>query len=252
MFAKVSLADAERRRVEVVEDRELAEKKAREAEQRVRDLEDYLEDDDGDFTKAQRETKRTISELNELRSHYNRAMNERDYIAELEMERERTMRVREEAFQLCTERDELQIRSNERMYSRGGFSNEKERLETKIVDVTKAYDEVVAAQAEQSSQIINLMSQVRDLRAARDEAESNQAALVKAKRSLKQRLKEIRSEFFLADSDFTTGTDCKIEAVRERSQSTELIKANLSEPKRISEAVQRVIESDQTGETELD
>ncbi|CAH7676449.1 hypothetical protein PPACK8108_LOCUS11585 [Phakopsora pachyrhizi] len=204
MFAKVSLADAERRRVEVVEDRELAEKKAREAEQRVRDLEDYLEDDDGDFTKAQRETKRTISELNELRSHYNRAMNERDYIeiqAELEMERERTMRVREEAFQLCTERDELQIRSNERMYSRGGFSNEKERLETKIVDVTKAYDEVVAAQAEQSSQIINLMSQVRDLRAARDEAESNQAALVKAKRSLKQRLKEIRSEFFLADSE---------------------------------------------------
>ncbi|CAH7687602.1 hypothetical protein PPACK8108_LOCUS22410 [Phakopsora pachyrhizi] len=78
-FAKVSLDDSERRIVEAVEDRELAEKRAREAEQRVRVLEAYLEDEGGDFTKAQGETKQTISELNELRSQYNRAMKERLY-----------------------------------------------------------------------------------------------------------------------------------------------------------------------------
>lgn len=41
------------------------------------------------------------------------------------------MRVREEARQLRTERDELQIKSDDGLYSRGGFSKEKERLEMK-------------------------------------------------------------------------------------------------------------------------
>lgn len=287
-FAKVSLADTERRRAEAAEDREAAEQRARLAEQRVRELEAYLEDEGGDFTKAQRETERTVAELNELRAQYDRAMNDRDYTVEatrqrfqqelenlakeLEMERERTMKVREELRQIRTERDELQIRSDERLYSRGGFSKEKERLETKIQDVTKAYDEAVAAQAEQSSQIVNLMSQVRDLRAARDEAEADRAALVTAKKSLEQRLEEIGTEFLSANSGRLSNdrvlqtlqqersdlkrqleekediisvslerqkkaeafaNDCQIEANRERSESTELLKANTELEKKI-------------------
>jgi len=280
-FAKVSLVDSERRRAEAAEDREAAEQRARVAEQRVRELEAYLEDEGGDFTKAQRETERTLAELNELRDLYDRAMKDRDYTVEatrqrfqhelenlakeLESERERTMKVREEVRQLRTERDELQIRNDERLYSRGGFSKEKERLETKVQDITKAYDEAVAAQAEQSSQIVTLMSQVRDLRAARDEAEADRAALVTAKKSLEQRLEEIGSEFLSANSgrlsndrvlqtlqqersdlkrqleekeDLVSGAlerqkkaeafanDCQMEANRERSESSELLKAN--------------------------
>ncbi|PLW35689.1 hypothetical protein PCANC_13838 [Puccinia coronata f. sp. avenae] len=280
-FAKVSLVDSERRRAEAAEDREAAEQRARVAEQRVRELEAYLEDEGGDFTKAQRETERTLAELNELRAQYDRAMNDRDYTVEatrqrfqhelenlakeLESERERTMKVREELRQLRTERDELQIRNDERLYSRGGFSKEKERLETKVQDITKAYDEAVAAQAEQSSQIVTLMSQVRDLRAARDEAEADRAALVTAKKSLEQRLEEIGSEFLSANSGRLSNdrvlqtlqqersdlkrqleekedlvsvalerqkkaeafaNDCQMEANRERSESSELLKAN--------------------------
>ncbi|POW10322.1 hypothetical protein PSTT_06137 [Puccinia striiformis] len=283
-FAKVSLVDSERRRAEAAEDREAAEQRARVAEQRVRELEAYLEDEGGDFTKAQRETERTLVELNELRAQYDRAMNDRDYTVEatrqrfqhelenlakeLESERERTMKVREELRQLRTERDELQIRNDERLYSRGGFSKEKERLETKVQDITKAYDEAVAAQAEQSSQIVTLMSQVRDLRAARDEAEADRAALVTAKKSLEQRLEEIGSEFLSANSGRLSNdrvlqtlqqersdlkreleekedlvsvalerqkkaeafaNDCQMEANRERSESSELLKANVGE-----------------------
>lgn len=73
-------------------------------------------------------------------------------------------------------------------------------LISRILDVTKAYDEAVVAQAEQSSQIVNLMSQVRDLRAARDEAEADRAALVTAKKSLEQRLEEIGTEYLSANS----------------------------------------------------
>ncbi|KAI9606527.1 hypothetical protein H4Q26_006061 [Puccinia striiformis f. sp. tritici PST-130] len=273
-FAKVSLVDSERRRAEAAEDREAAEQRARVAEQRVRELEAYLEDEGGDFTKAQRETERTLVELNELRAQYDRAMNDRDYTVEatrqrfqhelenlakeLESERERTMKVREELRQLRTERDELQIRNDERLYSRGGFSKEKERLETKVQDITKAYDEAVAAQAEQSSQIVTLMSQVRDLRAARDEAEADRAALVTAKKSLSnawrksdqsrlsndrvlQTLQQERSDLkreLEEKEDLVSvalerqkkaeafANDCQMEANRERSESSELLKAN--------------------------
>jgi myosin protein heavy chain len=86
-FAKVSLVDSERRRAEAAEDREAAEQRARVAEQRVRELEAYLEDEGGDFTKAQRETERTLAELNELRAQYDRAMNDRDYTVEATRQR---------------------------------------------------------------------------------------------------------------------------------------------------------------------
>ncbi|KAA1063810.1 hypothetical protein PGTUg99_002494 [Puccinia graminis f. sp. tritici] len=109
------------------------------------------------------------------------------------------------------------------------------------------------------------MSQVRDLRAARDEAEADRAALVTAKKSLEQRLEEIGSEFLSANSGRLSNdrvlqtlqqersdlkrqleeredlfsvalerqkkaeafaNDCQMEANRERSESSELLKAN--------------------------
>lgn len=86
-FSKVSLAVSEQRRAEAAEDREAAEQRARVAEQRVQELEVYLEDEVVDFTKAQRETERTVAELNELRDQYDRAMKDQDYTVEATRQR---------------------------------------------------------------------------------------------------------------------------------------------------------------------
>ncbi|KAG0144861.1 hypothetical protein CROQUDRAFT_603881 [Cronartium quercuum f. sp. fusiforme G11] len=110
-------------------------------------------------------------------------------------------------------------------------------------NVTKAYDEAVAAQTEQSSQIVNLMSQVRDLRAARDEAEADRAALVTAKRSLEQRLEEIGTEYLSANSEFCKPFNkSEIEAARERSESTELLKANTELEKKIKSLNLKIVD----------
>lgn len=86
-FAKVSLADAERRRAEAAEDREAAEIRARQAEERVRELEAYLEDEGGDHVKARRQGERLNAELEELRGRYERDMNERDFTVEATRQR---------------------------------------------------------------------------------------------------------------------------------------------------------------------
>jgi len=65
-------------------------------------------------------------------------------------------------------------------------------METKIGDVTKAYESSAAAQAEQQSQIVSLHSQVRELRGILDDAEADRALLQKARRALQAELETIK------------------------------------------------------------
>ncbi|KAH9822374.1 hypothetical protein DFH28DRAFT_451274 [Melampsora americana] len=125
------------------------------------------------------------------------------------------------------------------------------------------------------------MSQVRDLRAARDEAEADRAALVTAKKSLEQRLEEIGTEYLSANSGRLTNdrvlqtlqqerselkrqledqsdlcsialerqkkaeafaNDCQIEAARERSESTDLLKANTELERKIKSLNLKIVD----------
>lgn len=100
-------------------------------------------------------------------------------------------RLREENRLIRAERDELQLRFDDEVYSGGAWKKEKERLETKIGDLAAAYEASNNANAEQQGQIVSLLSQVRELRAVLDEAEADRTALQKARRQLEGRLNDI-------------------------------------------------------------
>ena len=100
-------------------------------------------------------------------------------------------RLREENRTMRTERDDLQLRFDDEVYNGGAWKKEKERLETKIGDLNAAYEASNNANSEQQSQIVSLLSQVRELRAVLDEAEADRAALQKARRQLEGRLNDI-------------------------------------------------------------
>jgi myosin protein heavy chain len=72
-----------------------------------------------------------------------------------------------------------------------GWRKEKERLETKIVDLERACEASSGAQTEQQSQIVSLHSQVRELRSVLDEAEVERALLQKARRALQAELESV-------------------------------------------------------------
>lgn len=110
---------------------------------------------------------------------------------ELQSQRDTISRLREENRKTRSELDELQLHLDEEVYEAGAWKNEKLRLETKISDVNTAYKSATAVQAEQQSQIVNLLGQVRELRSVLDEAEADRTALQQARRNLEHRLNDI-------------------------------------------------------------
>jgi len=101
-------------------------------------------------------------------------------------------RLREENRKIHSDYDELQLRFDEEVYHGGSWKREKDRLETKIVDLTKAYETSTATQSDQQAQIVALHSQVRELRGVLNDAEADRAMLQKARRSLQAELEGIK------------------------------------------------------------
>ena len=103
-------------------------------------------------------------------------------------------RLREEKRKLSSQVDELQVRYDDEVFNGGAWKKEKERLETKITDMTKAYDSATGAQAEQQAQIVALHSQVRELRSVLNDAEADRTLLQKARRALQAELDSIKHD----------------------------------------------------------
>ncbi len=120
-------------------------------------------------------------------------LNITDYIfSELQSQRDNISRLREENRKLRSDYDELQLRYDDEVYNSGGWKKERERMDMKIADVTKAYEASVAAQTEQQSQIAALHSQVREVHSVLDDAEADRALLQKARRALQAELETIK------------------------------------------------------------
>jgi myosin heavy chain 9/10/11/14 len=103
-------------------------------------------------------------------------------------------RLREENRKLRSDYDNLRLQYDDEVYSGGTWKKEKERLETKIDDLNKAYEASTAAQAEQQTQIVNLHSQVRQLRGVLNDAEAERLMLQKARRALQAELEAIKMD----------------------------------------------------------
>lgn len=127
-------------------------------------------------------------------------------------------RLREENRKIRSDYDELQLRYDEEVYNGGSWKKDKERLETKIQDLTNAYDSSTAAQAEQQAQIVSLHSQVRELRSVLNDAEADRALLQKARRALQAELESIK-----LDSVDTTkmSSEAKLQKLRLEKQDLE-------------------------------
>ena len=112
--------------------------------------------------------------------------------AELQSQRDSMSRLREENRKLRSDYDELQLQYDDEIYNGGAWKKDKERLETKIADLTNAYESSTAARTEQQTQIVALHSQVRELRGVLEDAEAERVMLQKARRALQSQLDGIK------------------------------------------------------------
>lgn len=116
------------------------------------------------------------------------------FFTELQSQRDSITKLREELRKARSDNDELSLRYDDEVYNGAAWKKERERLETKIADVSRAYDSSVAAQAEQQAQIVALHSQVRELRSVLNDAEADRALLQKARRGLQAELETIKMD----------------------------------------------------------
>ncbi|KAG8835466.1 hypothetical protein FRC17_003033 [Serendipita sp. 399] len=205
-----ALNDAERARNETEIALKTAHQRLTESEQRISELEARLEDESREFTDMELFRRRIKEEMEDERDQYQKDLASRDftidqtrqkYQAELIQlsEESRYLRdsisnLREENHKMRSELDEIQLRYDDEVYAGTSWKKEKERMSTKILDLTSAYESSKMTQAEQQSQIVALLSQARELRAMLDENEAERVALRQARSQLETRLSEIAQD----------------------------------------------------------
>ncbi|KAI0780379.1 hypothetical protein BD413DRAFT_718 [Trametes elegans] len=233
-FARRALADAEKSHGQIVAERQAAEQKLQAAEERVKELERKLEEEGRESSDLELLRQRLAEEMEDERKQHQQDLAERDFVAdqtrkkyqaelaqlseELQSQRDTMSRLREESRKLRSEYDQLQLRYDDEVYNGGSWKKDKERLETKIQDLTQAYDASVAAQAEQQSQIVSLHSQVRELRSVLNDAETDRALLQKARRALQAELEAIKLDH--ADTN-RMSSDTELQRLRLEKQDLE-------------------------------
>ncbi|KAG0221627.1 P-loop containing nucleoside triphosphate hydrolase protein [Mortierella sp. GBAus27b] len=210
-FMRLQLKDLEETLQEALAERKAAEERAAEYQQQMRELEDSIEEDlitNADLSMARR---RLDEELASEREKHRKEMAEneqvletikrkyqkeiRQMVTEIELERANVQKMRDTHKQLGAELEEVNNRFDQELRSNQSWKKDKERLESKINDLTQSYQNALTTQDDQQVQIVNLLSQVREYRAALDEAQAARAALEKIKRGLEQRLDDVGEQF---------------------------------------------------------
>ncbi|EDQ99797.1 myosin II heavy chain [Laccaria bicolor S238N-H82] len=175
-FARRTLVDVEKLQTEAVAERQITHDRLRAAELRLRELEAKLEEEVRESSETTVLRQRLAEELEDEREQHQKDLAERDFTID-----QTRKKYQAELAQL-----------SEEVYNSGGWKKEKERMETKISDLEKAFEAGTGAQAEQQSQIVALHSQVRELRGVLDDAEADRALLQKARRALQAELETIK------------------------------------------------------------
>ncbi|KAI0338330.1 hypothetical protein BDW22DRAFT_704784 [Trametopsis cervina] len=232
--ARRALADAENAQAVAVSERQAAEERLKAAEDRVHELEAKLEEEGRESSDLEMLRQRLREEMEDERNQHQQDLNERDFTAdqtrkkyqaelaqltdELQSQRETMSRLREENRKARSDLDDLQLRYDDEVYNGGAWKKERERLETKIQDITKAFESSSAAQTEQQSQIVSLHSQVRELRSVLNDAEADRALLQKARRALQAELESIKLDH--ADTSKMT-SETELQKLRLKKQDLE-------------------------------
>lgn len=207
-FSRRTYTDLEKAHDELTAEKKAIEEKLHTTERKLRELEHVIEEEERESSELGIHRHRLVHQLQEEREQHKKDVAEREFASdqtrkkyqaelaqlseELQSQRDTLSRLREENRKIHSDYDELRLRFNEEVYNGGAWKREKERLETKIMDLTKAYETSTGTQSDQQAQIVALHSQVRELRSVLNDAEADRAMLQKARRSLQAELEGIK------------------------------------------------------------
>ncbi|CAG8531243.1 4224_t:CDS:10 [Paraglomus brasilianum] len=210
-FLRLQIKELEDSLADAINDRKNAEIRVKTLEDRVAELEAKIDDDAAVFADFDLLQKRLQDDFADERERYKRDIEEQEYALEqtrrkyqkelerlaneVELERNNLARIREENKLLQKKVDNLLTEAEEESHTVMTWKREKEMLENKVADLAQLYNDAMTSHDELQSQANNLLAEVRELRVALDEAESEKIQLERAKRVLEMRLEDIDDQY---------------------------------------------------------
>lgn len=212
---RIQIKEMEQNLNEIAQDRRIAEDRVRAAEEKLSDLQEKQEEEAIELADLASGKRRLQEEIQLLLERQRRDSEDRDAVveqtrkkyqkelkelsAELEAEKAAGLKLKESNKDLVTEVDSLSNRVEMELRQNISWKREKERIESKIEDLSKAYAEALAGHDESSIQIQSLMNQVKTLKASLGDLEAQKLILEKSKKMLEDRLEEAGEHFSRAE-----------------------------------------------------
>ncbi|KAJ8508333.1 hypothetical protein ONZ45_g9391 [Pleurotus djamor] len=251
--ARRSLTDLEKAQAQAIEERSAFEAKLKAAELKLHDLEAKYEEENREATDLSLLHQRLVEELQDERKQHQEDLKARDFTADqvqkkyqaelaqlkLQSQRDTISRLREDNRKIRSDYDQLVFDYNNESSSIGGWKRERERLETKIEDLNKAYATSESAQADQQAQIVALHSQVREFRSVLNDAEAERTMLQKARRALQAELESIKLDYVDTNK---MSSDRELQKLQLKKQDLE--RALDEQEDRVAHAVDRMKEAE--------
>ncbi|KJK67962.1 Myosin head motor domain protein [Aspergillus parasiticus SU-1] len=205
-FAKVQAQEAEDTCARIMSERKEMDSLVEDLQRQTQALEARMEDQAAELQGALQSKQRLQNELEDYRNQraidiedketsmeQTRQKYQREFSTlnnELEMEREKILKVRGENSRLREELEDLRSKWDNEVLNSSTWAKEKSRMEVMLQDVTTSRDEAVNAHNEAQSRVVTLLSQVRDLRTSVDDVTAERDMLLKEKKMLEVRLTE--------------------------------------------------------------
>ncbi|KAL1609471.1 class II myosin [Nothophoma quercina] len=205
-FARTQAREAEETCATYMAERKEMDGMVEDFQRQVQQYEERVEDLSTDLQAALQAKKRLQNELEDYRSQHAHDIEDGEtsleqtrkkyqselstLTNELEQERETIIYIREENGRLREEIEEMRSKWDDEVLNSSTWAKEKGRLEMTLQVVSNSRDEAANAHNEAQSKIVNLLSQVRNLRTNVDDLAAERDSAIEEKKRLETRLQE--------------------------------------------------------------
>lgn len=242
-WAKKQWREVEDALTAAIKDRQNQDAFIAEMQKQNQGLEAKTEDHQLEFNQVELQRNRLQLELDQYRNNREQELEDREYTneqtrkayqrelsslsSELEVERSNAIKLREDNRSVRTSLEELQGRWNEDNLNAATWEKEALRKESKIQDLVRELQSSESSQREAQSRVVSMLSDIRDLRIAKEELESSQEEILREKRTLEQKYRNLTQSL----SDTKAASHVRVpsspprQATRELQEKEDVIQA---------------------------
>lgn len=233
-WAKKQWKEAEEALKAASQDRQSQDAYIIQMQRQIQTLEIRIEDDQLEISQASIQRSRLQQELEQYRDSKGQELDERDFEAErtrkayqrelaslsseLESERSNAIKLREDNRVARSNLEELQAKWNEDNLNAATWEKEAQRKDSKLIDLSKELQSSEGSLRDAQSRVVNMLSEIRELRLALEDVEAEKESLTREKKALDAKCRSLTQSV----ADTRTASHTKMPSSPQRELALQL------------------------------